>query len=237
MGGDVFGDIAMAEEFCQFFANCDTCNPNVRGQPTTTAWTRISCQFGLKCIGEQITSGLLKQLKTRKATGISSRLLKLTAPGVARSLTQLFNYSLKTGEIPSEWKSANITPVLKKGRKEDVNNYRPISVLPIVAKVFERIVHKQLYEYLERNHILHPDQSGYRPKHSTLDALLKAIDYWRRALDSNELVGAVFIDLSKAFDSIDHELLLSKLESYGIQDIQSPLVQKLSDWKKTESAS
>ena len=56
---------------------------------------------------------------------------------------------MKTGEIPSEWKSANITPVLKKGRKEDVNNYRPISVLPIVAKVFERIVHKQLYEYLE----------------------------------------------------------------------------------------
>ena len=150
--------------------------------------------------------------------GKSSRLLKLTAPGVARSLTQLFNYSLKTGEIPSEWKSANITPVLKKGRKEDVNNYRPISVLPIVAKVFERIVHKQLYEYLERNQILHPDQSGYRPKHSTLDALLKATDNWRWALDSNELVGAVFIDLSMAFDSIDHELLLSKLESYGIRE-------------------
>ena len=99
---------------------------------------------------------------------------------------------MKTGEIPSEWKSANITPVLNKGRKEDVNNYRPISVLPIVAKVFERIVHKQLYEYLERNHILHPDQSDYRPKHSTLDALLKATDYWRRALDSNELVGDRF---------------------------------------------
>ena len=69
--------------------------------------------------------------------GISSRLLKLTTPGVARSLSQLL--IVKTGEIPSEWKSANITPVLKKGRKEDVNNYRPISVLPIVAKVFERI--------------------------------------------------------------------------------------------------
>ena len=93
-----------------------------------------------------------------------------------------------------------------------------IAVLPIVAKVFERIVHKQLYEYLERNHILHPDQSSYHPKHSTLDALLKATDNWRRALDSNELVGAVFIDLSKAFDSIDHELHLRKLEPYGIQE-------------------
>ena len=69
--------------------------------------------------------------------GISSRLLKLTAPGIAGSLTHLFNCSLKTGEVPSEWKSANITPVFKKGRKEDVNNYRPVSVLPIIAKVFE----------------------------------------------------------------------------------------------------
>ena len=88
MGGDVFDDVAIAEEFCQFFANCDTCNPNVRGQPTTTTRARVSCQFRLKCIDEQITSGLLKQLKTRKATGmdgISSRLLKLTAPGIARS--------------------------------------------------------------------------------------------------------------------------------------------------------
>ena len=91
-----------------------------------------------------------------------------------------------------------------------------LQALPTIAKVFERIVHKQLYEYLERNHILHPDQSGFRPEHSTLDALLKASDNWRRALDSNELVGAVFIDLSKAFHSIDHELLLSKLESYDI---------------------
>ena len=69
----------------------------------------------------------------------------------------------------------------------------------------------------ERNHTLHPDQSGYRPKHSTLDALLKATDNWGRALDSNKLVGAVFIDLSKALDSIDHELLLSKLELYKIR--------------------
>ena len=90
MDGNAFDDVAIAEEFCQFFANCDTCNPNVRGQPTMTARDRdsVSCQFGLKCIDEQITSGLLKQLKTRKATGmdgISSRLLKLTAPGIARS--------------------------------------------------------------------------------------------------------------------------------------------------------
>ena len=78
--------------------------------------------------------------------GISSRLLKLAAPGIAESLTHLFNCSLKSGEIPSKWKSANITPVFKKGRKEDVKYYRPVSVLPTIAKVFEKIVHKQLHE-------------------------------------------------------------------------------------------
>ena len=85
MGGDVFDDVAIAEEFCQY---CDTCNPNVQGQPTTTARARVSCQFGLKCIDEQITSGQMKQLKTHKVTGmdgISSGLLKLTSPDVARS--------------------------------------------------------------------------------------------------------------------------------------------------------
>ena len=81
---------------------------------------RASCQFGLKCVDEQLTLGLLKQLEIRKAAGmdgISSRLLKLTAPGIAGSLTHLFNCSLKTGEIPSEWKSANITPVFKAERR------------------------------------------------------------------------------------------------------------------------
>ena len=78
-------------------------------------------------------------------------MLKVTAPGVAGSLIDLFNFSLKTGEIPSEWKSANITPEFKNCSKEDVNNHRPVSVLPVVTKVFETIVHVQLSEYLERN--------------------------------------------------------------------------------------
>ena len=138
----------------------------------------------------------------------------LTAPGIAGSLSHLFNYSLRTGEIPSEWKSANITPVLK-GRKEDIKNYRLVLVLPIVAKVFERIVHRQLYVYLEENQLLDPEQSDFRPNHSMFDALLKATNDWRQALDSNELVGAVFINLSKAFNFIDHGLLLNKLKAYG----------------------
>ena len=111
---------------------------------------------------------------------------------------------------------ANITPIQKNPRNNNISNYRPISVLPVIAKVYESLVHKQLYSYLTTNAILHPCQSGFRPGHSTQDVLLKTVDDWRIALDRGEYVGAVLIDLSKAFDSIDHTLLLDKLQSYGI---------------------
>ncbi len=155
----------------------------------------------------------------RKATGadgLSARLLKLAAPGIAKSLTQLFNYSLKSGQIPREWKAAHVTPVPKKGDKNLTKNYRPVSVLPTVVKVFEAMVHHQLFTYLEANSLLHPAQSGFRPLHSTQHALLKAMDDF--ALDNDEIVGAVMIDLSKAFDSIDHNLLIAKLDVYGVRD-------------------
>ena len=79
----------------------------------------------------------------------------MAAPGIATSLTKLFNYSLKTGQIPRDWKAAHVTPVNKKGVKELAENYRPVSVLPIVAKVFEAIMHTQLFVYLQDNSLLH----------------------------------------------------------------------------------
>ena len=112
----------------------------------------------------------LGKLNIKKATGtdnISAKLLKMTASAIAESLTNLFNYSLDTGRIPSEWKSACVIPVPKKGEKELVESYRPVSVLPIIAKIFEAMVHTQLYSYMETNSLIHAAQSGFRPQHST----------------------------------------------------------------------
>jgi len=107
--------------------------------------------------------------------------------------------------------------VPKNGDRELVTNYRPVSFLPVISKVFESLIHQQLYHYLDSNSLLSPAQFGFRPHHNTQDVLLKSVDDWKMALDRNELVGTVMIDLSKAFDTIDHPLLLDKLEAYGIR--------------------
>ena len=123
--------------------------------------------------------------------------------------------SILTGIYPREWETAWVTPVFKKGVKSDPKNYRPISVIPVVSKVFEKIVYDELYQYLNDNKLLSSCQSGVRSFHSTLTALLEATNSWSVNIDNGFLNGAVFIDLKKAFDTIDHEIILRKLSYFG----------------------
>ena len=138
------------------------------------------------------------------ADGLSARILKLAAPMIAGSLSALFNVCLTEGVFPDDWKLADVYPVFKSGDSHLLTNYRPISVLSILAKVFESLVHQQIYSYFSSNNLLSPAQSGFRPGHSTQDLLIKVTEDWKFALDRDEIVGITFIDLRKAFDSIDH---------------------------------
>ena len=124
-----------------------------------------------------------------------------------------------SGTFPDDWKCARVTPLFKQGEASDLNNYRPISVISVIAKVFERIVYDQLYNFLSNEDIISTHQSGFRSLHSTVTALLEATDNWAFNIDRGNVNAVVFLDLKKAFDTVDQDILLSKMNLEGIQGI------------------
>ncbi|CAB4023601.1 Hypothetical predicted protein, partial [Paramuricea clavata] len=163
----------------------------------------------------------LRELKVKKATGVDgipSRLLKDGADVLAYPLTVLFNLSVQQCKIPGEWKKAKVTPLYKNGAKSDPKKFRPISVLPVVSKVHERLIHNQLASYFDENNLLCRSQSGFRKKHSTETAVTHFADQILMGMDKGLVTGAVFIDLAKAFDTIDHDVLIRKLKHYGVSN-------------------
>ena len=137
---------------------------------------------------------------------------------IADCVTHLINLSIKSGVVPSEWKQAKVVPLFKSGNKDDLDNSRPISILPILSKILEKAVFHQLHSYLSENSLLSPYQSGFHANHSTQLAVTFLTDKIRRHMDKGLLTGAVFIDLKKAFDTVPHDVLLNKLFRYGLQD-------------------
>lgn len=164
---------------------------------------------------------MCKQLKarnSRKSSGIQDipvRLIKDGVEALARPLTTLMNRTINEGKIPSEWKHALVTPVHKAGPKTDPSNYRPISVLPVFSKILERAVHGMVYSYLQENKLLSSIQSGFRPLHSTSMCLTHVTNNLLENVDKGLPTGLLFLDLSKAFDTLDHNIMLDKLTVLG----------------------
>ena len=156
----------------------------------------------------------LSQLKRRKSTGsddLSAGMIKDCKKVVSKPLAFIINLSLRTGVFPSIWKNAKIG---------DPENFRPISVLPIFSKIIENTAHSQLSAFLDKNELLTEFQFRYREKRSTKLASTFLFDNMRNAIDNGNLIGATFIDLTKAFDTVSHNTLLGKLDEYGIKGIE-----------------
>ena len=159
----------------------------------------------------------LNTIDVNKATGpdgISGWLLKECADEICDSLTKLFNKSLRTGVVPTEWKIANIIPLYKNGVKSHIENYRPISLLSLVSKILERCLLKQLLSRI--THLIHHNQHGFLPGKSCTTHLLATFNDIGSRLDMGEEIDILYTDMSKAFDRINHKLLLAKLKHVGL---------------------
>ena len=160
------------------------------------------------------------KLNPRKAPGhdnLTPKLLQHVIDLIAEPLTYIYNLSVETGVVPSHLKISKVIPLYKKGDRWEPSNYRPISLLNVFDKVLEKLIHKRLMNFINRNDILYENQFGFRPKHSTTLAVLELVDTIYQNLDKKYYVAGIYLDLKKAFDTVDHDILLNKLHIYGIR--------------------
>ena len=164
---------------------------------------------------------------------ITSKIIKASCNHIVRPLTHIFNLSLTTGVFPTELKIARVIPLFKSGDPHIFSNYRPVSVLPILSKILERLMYNRILNYLNNNNLLYEYQFGFREKHSPNLAMIYLVDKISNALQNGEYVLGLYLEFSKAFDTVNHKILLEKLEFYGIRGVALKwLTDYLSDRKQ-----
>ena len=172
---------------------------------------------------------IIKKLDPHKSTGpfsIPNKVLHLLLNEISSILTDIFNLSFTTGKFISKLKTAKVIPIYKKkGSEQEVPNFRPIALLSNLDKIFEKLAHKRFTEFLDKNKTIFDRQFGFRKNHSTNDNLFCLTEAIREKVDKGEFSCGVFLDLQKAFDSVDHNILLTKLEHYGFRGITSKWVR------------
>ena len=174
--------------------------------------------FVIPEIKPQQVSDIITKIYANKATGhdgLSAKTLKHVAPSFIHQLCRLLNLSIATNTFPDKWKVGQVTPLHKGGQHRERNNYRPISVLPILSNIIKKHVANSLLKYLQEKNLLYELKSAFRSGYSTKMALIGITDEILFKLDNDEVTGLVFVDFRKAFDVINHNLLLKKLSVYG----------------------
>ena len=196
------------------WADCSNESPtqHISSTPTNS--------FVMSPVTETQVYNLFKALDINKSSiDIPNKLIKLAAEPLSIPFAQIYNQSIETGIVPDILKVSQVTPVYKNGDVTDPANYRPISTLSPFSKVLERLIYNQLYSFLEKHDILYKYQFGFRKGYSTEQAILEITDTFKKAMDKKMVTCSLFLDFSKAFDTVNHGILLSKLYHYGVRGI------------------
>ena len=223
-GTEITNNKDIAENFNSFFVNIGS-NLASRINNDNANFTQFLPQPFHKSLflnptdpGEIIN--ITKSLNSGKSQGydgLSSSLLKQIIHPIASPLAHIFNLSISSGVCPKLLKIAKVTPIYKKDDPQQISNYRPISILPSISKILEKIIHNRLFTFVTTNNLLNPNQYGFRKKHSTDLAVVELYDKITNAMAQKQHVIGIFMDLSKAFDTLNHDILLYKLKTYGIR--------------------
>ena len=219
---EVNNEQQIAQLFNKYFLNVPRnlykALPPETEDPTSYMKTNVNSLYLTPTDADEVLS-LLKDMKNSSAgyDGISSITVKYVANELLEPLIHICNISLSLGEFPDEMKLARVVPIHKKGKKDQFNNYRPISVLPVFSKLLERLMYNRIVEFIDKFSLLHDNQFGFRKSRSTSMALNVLVDKYHQALQDKKYMVGLFVDLSRAFDTLSHDILIEKLSKYGIR--------------------
>ena len=221
----VYNRKEIADGFNKFFVNVGPSFSDKIPQPADLSYRdylnkNINSRFTFEPVHLDDVIKIVQNLKTKASCGydgLSTKILKYISLDVSPVLTVIINQSLFTGIFPDKLKIAKVLPLFKKGKDNIFDNYRPISLLPSISKVIEKIVYRQLYDYFNENNLIYDSQYGFRQLHSTELAALEITDRISQNLDKGKLPITIYLDLSKAFDTLNHTILLEKLHYYGVK--------------------
>ena len=190
--------------------------------------SKPTSNFVFKHVSVEIMYKTILQLKNSNCLdvyGISSYILKYSASFICEPLTHIFNCCLDTAIFPAALKFSKVIPIFKKGNNLEFTNYRPISIIPTVSKVFEILLKNQITAYFEHNYLFSNRQFGFRAKHSTINAVISLVKHCLDELENGKLVHNRFYDLTRAFDTVPHDVLIQKRSFYGFNDISKNLMK------------